>query len=308
MNKLLNPLAYVRWAYRHWRNARDIASHPLHRNAPVRSVLRWYRLKLAGRLSGTYPVLPYVGGAVLAAPKGASSASRQGKFGLAELHDQAFCLHMLRPDDLFCDVGANAGVYTVLASKALGCRSVALEPVPRSFAVLMQNIWANEIAELVDARQCAAGAERSVLHCTSELGSLNHIVDEPGDNTVEVPVEKLDDVLGGRIPRLFKIDVEGFEAAVIEGGRETLTHPDCSAVIMEVVTALERYGTTREQLVEKMRHLRFQPFWYDPFRRELTEVGPRGRFHYNQIFVRDVDFVGDRVRSGPHFVVHGTRL
>src|SRR5205823_4223202 len=125
--KLLNPFAYARWATRHYRNARLIALHPLHRNAPMTSVLRWYRLKVVRSLSGTYPIIPYVGGAVLAWPARASSVSMQAKFGLGELYDQSFCLHMLRPGDMFCDVGANAGVYTVLASKAVGCRSVSLE-------------------------------------------------------------------------------------------------------------------------------------------------------------------------------------
>jgi FkbM family methyltransferase len=301
-------MAYAGWMNRHWRVAREVASHPLHRKAPVRSVLRWYQVKLAGRLSGTYPVVPYVGGAVLAAPKAAPSALRQGKFGLAELYEQTFCLHVLRREDLFCDVGANAGVYTVLASKAVGCRSVAFEPVPRTFAVLMQNVWANDIAGRVDARQCGVGREAAMLHFTTELGSMNHVVQQPADRTVEVPVATLDQLLEGRVPRVIKVDVEGFESAVIDGARATLSHPDCAAVIMEVVRALERYGHTREQVIAQMGGFGFEPFWYDPFRRELTPVGECVQFHYNQIFVRDLDLVRERIASAPHFVVHGTRM
>lgn len=79
--------------------------------------------------------------------------------GLHEFIDMAFCLHLLRPGDLFIDVGANVGSYTILASKVVGANSFTLEPVPETFKRLKRNININDIVSLVDARCCAAGLQ-----------------------------------------------------------------------------------------------------------------------------------------------------
>lgn len=75
------------------------------------------------------------------------------RFGLGEYADMAFCLHALRPEDLFCDVGANAGVYTVLAAAAVGSKVISFEPIPRTFNLLKANVHINGIADQVDARR-----------------------------------------------------------------------------------------------------------------------------------------------------------
>ena len=63
--------------------------------------------------------------------------------GLHEFNDMAFCLHLLRSGDLFVDVGANIGSYTVLASKVAGANSITLEPVPQTFERLKRNVNIN---------------------------------------------------------------------------------------------------------------------------------------------------------------------
>lgn len=307
MLRRLIPQRLYRAAQRRRALMRDIAAGPLHRGSALAATLRYLRLQRV-RGTGTYPMVPYVGGAVLAWPAGASSVDMQAKYGLGEPYDMGFSLHLLRPDDLFCDVGANAGVYTVLASKAVGARSVSFEPVPRTFSLLMQNVWANDIGALVDARQCGVGREPGALHFTSDLWSFNHVAERDAAGAVEVPVVTLDQALDGRVPRLIKIDVEGFEGEVVAGARRTLSDPSCAAVIMELVTAVQRYGATREGIAGEMRALGFTPCWYDPFTRTFSDPGERARFRYNQIFVRDFDFVKSRVAQAPTYRVRGLDL
>jgi hypothetical protein len=62
--------------------------------------------------------------------------------GLQEFEEMAFMLHQLRPDDVFVDVGANVGAYTLLAGTA-GARCVAFEPVPATFRALRDNVRLN---------------------------------------------------------------------------------------------------------------------------------------------------------------------
>ena len=47
--------------------------------------------------------------------------------------DMACVFHFLRPGDGFLDVGANVGIYTILASGAAQARTLALEPIPAPF-------------------------------------------------------------------------------------------------------------------------------------------------------------------------------
>ena len=48
-------------------------------------------------------------------------------------------LHLLRPGDLFLDLGSNVGSYTVLAGAVAGADVIAVEPVPVTLAVLRDN-------------------------------------------------------------------------------------------------------------------------------------------------------------------------
>lgn len=299
-----NPLQIIQALRQRKRTAKQIAAAPCRNGSCWAAARRYHRLQ-DGRALGAYPVIPYLDGAVLAWPPGASSVAFQARYGLGEPFEQGFCLHALRPGDLFCDVGANAGVYTILASKVAGARVAAFEPVPQTYSLLMQNVWANDVASLVDARQCGVGSHRADLHFTADLWSFNHVVEPGTAGSVEVPVDTLDALLEGRVPFLIKIDVEGFEGEVVAGAERTLRDSRCAAVIMELVTVLENYGTDRERVASQMIDLGFTPHWYDPATREFGPVGPRGPFRYNQLFIRDMELVRDRVASAAAFELNG---
>ncbi|MGP9824285.1 FkbM family methyltransferase [Ectopseudomonas khazarica] len=222
----------------------------------------------------------------------------------------AFLLHLLRKGDLFCDVGANAGVYTVLAGRAVGCSVVAAEPVPQAFNLLMQNVYANGIADRVDARNVGVGSQVGSLNFTSSLWSYNHVVEAGGENTISVESYPLDQLLNGRVPLAIKVDVEGFEGQVIAGARETLANPELQAVVIEVWHGhLARYNDTVEQMLDAFREAGLSgPYWYDPEQRELVSPGRQEKRKFNQIFVRNIDFVSARLNSSVPYEVHGTHV
>lgn len=301
-------MVMVKRAGRTLKNIRDLLNHPLHKGRPVQTLVRWAR-QTASVLSS--PVLqttvPYVGGSVLHWPLEAGSVMICARFGLGEYADMAFCLHFLRPDDLFVDVGANAGVYTILAARAVGCHVVAAEPVPTTFDLLMQNVYANHVSDRVDARRIGIGRTREKLHFTSSLWSYNHVVEAGGENTVEVDVLPLDDVLSGRSPTMLKIDVEGFEAEVIGGATMALSDPSLKAVLIEMYEGhVAKYGGHIAEIETRLRSLGFNgPYWYDPAVRSLVAPGGQEATKYNQIFVRDMDDVKWRIERSKSYEVHG---
>jgi FkbM family methyltransferase len=129
----------------------------------------------------------------------------------------------LRPGDLFLDVGANVGVYTIWAAQ-LGAEVIALEPGRAAFHRLRQNLALNSMD--VECRQVAVGAEPGRLELTDGKDTLNRLVlpgTEEAGKTVTVDVVTLDDVLGERTATGVKVDVEGAEELVVRGAARALS-------------------------------------------------------------------------------------
>lgn len=135
-------------------------------------------------------------------------------------------LELARTAGHFLDIGANTGVYTLMATAASpGLTAVAYEPVPRIFERLRTNVDLNGLAGRCTTRQVAVGSKagRARLHVPSVALPSSASLSEQGyhgkaGELVEVEVVTVDAEQEGR-PRvdLAKIDVEGFEDQVIEG-------------------------------------------------------------------------------------------
>lgn len=123
----------------------------------------------------------------------------------------------LSPGDLFVDVGANIGLYTVYACE-LGAEVVAVEPDPANVARIRENLAENGArAEVVPK---ALSAEPGTVVFTADLNERNHIVPDGGaGRTVEATT--LDDLVGDRTA-MVKIDVEGAEELVLRGASRAL--------------------------------------------------------------------------------------
>ena len=220
---------------------------------------------------------------------------------LFEFEDMSFVLHVLTDNDLFADVGSNVGVYCVLASGVSGAKSVAMEPVPTTVDALRLNILINKLENLVDILDIGVGAERGELNfSTTEAGSNHVVLDGSGRR---VPVRRLDEIFAARTPTFLKIDAEGFETKVIEGGRRLLKDTALKAVVIEMMGVGKRYGFDEKALDSEMRRFGFDSFAYDPLLRQLTPRPPE--YILNTIYIRDLEFVKDRIRAAEPFRVLG---
>jgi len=121
---------------------------------------------------------------LLVAP-GMTGATGNIYTGLHEFYDMAFALHLLRRDDVFVDVGANVGVYTVLAS-SVEAKSISIEPINDAFDQLMLNVHLNDICDWVDPRRIGVGSKKGTLKFTSALDTTNHVVDGEEETKTEV--------------------------------------------------------------------------------------------------------------------------
>jgi FkbM family methyltransferase len=138
---------------------------------------------------------------------------------------------LLGPGDVFYDVGANVGFFTLVGARLVGPmgRVVAFEPVPWCAHAVARNIELNGFAHAQVREQAVGGADgRERLLVVGEA-SWSHL-ESTGRHAdvrdeIDVAVVALDSlVAAGAIPPpdVLKIDTEGAELQAIEGARETI--------------------------------------------------------------------------------------
>src|SRR5262245_66364773 len=123
---------------------RWIINHPLSKGRQVRNIARFLSWQIGSRLSQTPRVFELANGAKMFARPGMTGVTGNLYVGLHEFAEMAFLLHFLRPADLFADVGANVGSFSVLAGAAIGADVIAFEP-GEAFPWLVRNLVLNSL-------------------------------------------------------------------------------------------------------------------------------------------------------------------
>lgn len=282
----------------------SVFHHPLTAEAPWSAINRLLKWHIASHILGLSIIVPYVNDTKVVVRADMQLPSLI-YFGLHEFEDMSFVLHFLSDADLFCDVGANIGVYSILASGVRGARSVAMEPVPATAEALRLNIAINGLSSLVDALEIGAGADRGELDFSTDRAGGNHVV-QYGNGGCRVPVFPLDDVFATETPLLMKIDVEGFETNVIRGSKRLLNDATLKVVLMEMNGCGRRYGFDERALDSEVRGYGFNSFRYDPHSRELSLSNPQ--YILNTLYVRDHTFVEHRLKEAKSFQVRGHQI
>ena len=273
-----------------------IANHPLNRKHKIKAISRFAKWQINTRLN-PYPVVySYTDKTKLIIQRSMTGATGNLYCGLHEFNDMGFLLHFLRRDDLFVDVGANIGSYTILAAGHVGASVISVEPVPKTFEHLKNNIAINQVGNKVMMHNLALGNEKGQISFTATLDTMNHVATETETNTIEVPVDTLDAIIeNDKEPLLLKIDVEGFETNVLKGADQTLRKKNLKAIIIELNGSGTKYGYDERLLHEKLLENNYHPHQYNPFERELTPIDNFGT--HNTIYIKDPAFVRERVKE-----------
>jgi len=170
----------------------------------------------------------------------------------------------LGPGMAVADVGANFGLYALLAARAVGARGRvhAVEPAAATVRVLEDNVARNRLGA-VTVHRCAAGAVRErralVTHWHSTLNTLYASPLAPEAGREEVDVRPLDELVPAPLDVL-KIDVEGAELDVLEGARGLIAaSPRLVALVEWNPSSLRAAGREPLELPERLRALGLEP-------------------------------------------------
>jgi len=122
---------------------------------------------------------------------------------------------VLQPSDIFVDVGAQYGYYTLLAA-SVARKVIAFEPYGKKREILLGNVKRNELQN-VEVRKEALFSKNE----QAWLGRRSSRVQFKAAEGMKITLARFDDLEIGRVDAV-KIDVEGAEADVLQGMRGTL--------------------------------------------------------------------------------------
>ena len=219
--------------------------HPSNEGERTRALLRAAGFQARGRVLHRRTLARLGERSVIWADLHRSGASRAVYANPPDHDEMLTWRNGLRPGDLFVDVGANVGSYTIWAAE-LGAEVIALEPANDTFALLEENVALNDYP--IKTIRAAAGATPGTARFTSGRDCVNRL--DP-DGIAEIAVITIDSIIGNRTVAGMKVDVEGFEIDVLRGCEQALSEHRVRLIQLEWnSTSMQAVGTDREPVAD----------------------------------------------------------
>ena len=189
-------------------------------------------------------------------------------------------------DTVFYDIGANLGHYSLVFAnhKKMQCRIQAFEPNPKTFELLSKHVAMNNMENRVFPNRLALSSSAgtgTLIERPDNSGASRLGTDAPG---IPVAVSTLDLFCSQRDETrldVVKIDVEGYEVQVLEGGRATLTRFKPMIIVEFWTPGLSRAGATVDDIAACLASMGYTLFI--PAHERLVPVTdlPRGEVPVN---------------------------
>ncbi len=288
---------------------RKVCNHPPNRGQKLNALYRYFASKWYNLVLKSPFTFDFIESSVLRSNPTHQGASMHYVFGLHEWEDMMFVLHFLRSEDLFIDVGANIGAFSILSAKEAGAKTIAFEPHPQTFEELEEHKKLNHLSDdLLQTINTGLSDQEGTLAFAADLGINNHIAYNDSDRTelINVPVQRLDSLVVLDRTTVIKIDVEGYETAVVDGMGDLLFDPNLQVLIIESQGLGSRFGYKEKELHARIEKAGFTAIEYNPQARSIKTVQP-GK-NGNTIFIRDIDLVQERVRSSRPWSILGEQF
>ena len=175
----------------------------------------------------------------------------------------------MKQGDIVIDIGANVGMYSLMSAVSRSARVYAFEPEASNYNILCQNIRLNNVGDRVTA-YCAGNLDYdgfSVLNIAHDRdvgpgGSCHTVEEEKNFDLTSMRVafkQGINTVMLDTfckqmniIPDHIKMDVDGLEHRVIDGGVDSIRK--AKTVIIELNTNLQEHNNA----ISKMKSLGFK--------------------------------------------------
>jgi len=154
-----------------------------------------------------------------------------------------FC-DAIKPGSTVLDVGANVGIYTLLAAKR-GARVFAIEADPKTVEILRRNVHVNGFDDRVTVFPIAVGEQEGTVTLFRFAENRGHSNLFEGTDPVLVPCRTIDSL---DLPPIdvCKMDIEGSELPALKGMEATIRRSPRMKLLIEYAEALGASAELRE--------------------------------------------------------------
>lgn len=188
-----------------------------------------------------------------------------------DYHEMHFMRRYLKLGDAVLDVGANVGVYTLLAASLVGARGrvVSFEPGPLARSRLLENVQLNGLGN-VEVHACALGEQTGEVHFLDRCDTTNRMQTQSdlGQSSIRVPVARLDDVVSLECA-LGKMDIEGAEPLALRGAGRLMAGANPPVWLLELNGSLHAFGHTEQAFAAWLAEHGYDLCLYDADRHVL---------------------------------------
>jgi hypothetical protein len=122
----------------------QFSNHPVTKDNRIKALTKYIVFNSVNQIQSNIKY-NWIENLVFYASKGDGGIVGNIYYGLYEFDESMFMLHYLREEDIFLDIGANVGHYSLLASGIKNCQSISIEPVPNTFERLNQQVNLNKL-------------------------------------------------------------------------------------------------------------------------------------------------------------------
>lgn len=228
-----------------------------------------------------------------------------------EVDERAFVRLFLRPGEVYADIGANLGLYSVIASQTVGANGAvfSFEPDPKTHERLLFNLKANDCKNVQPFQLALSNVDESRVMQISTAGfDAYNSFGTPvrGESTfkpVDVACVSFDSFAEQnpllRNVAMMKVDVEGWESMVLRGAEKQLS--GASAPVLQIEfndQAAKALGQPCSELYRWLQKLGYSIHTFDAKNRCLVPHPYAEHYVYDNVFaVKNIEFVTARIQG-----------
>jgi FkbM family methyltransferase len=165
--------------------------------------------------------------------------------------------------DVFIDIGANIGYYSVLVGKIIGNSGqiISMEPIPYTANILKYNIKLNNLRNIKVIQKAAwSRTEIITLHVPKSLFGRSTVSNLHSTDLITVEGIPLDSICSPKEIKLLKIDAEGSEYQILKGSRKTLKKMKC--IILEASKKRDKIIDLLNEEQFNIQEMKFTTYLY----------------------------------------------
>lgn len=282
-----------------------IWSHPNCQQQKLQSLLRFMGWQIYKRLTHRYIDIQLIPDAKIRCHPDSYSAAAVLYCGLYDYDEMNFLLRYLRAEDSFIDVGANVGVYTLLAASKIHAGSLhSFEVLPKNHARLQENLRLNQFNQVKTYALAVSDQPGTVALNLAEGDSMPFITHTQTNNTITVTTDTLDNLLQNRSftnLTLAKMDIEGAELLALKGAVSLLKQQRPYVWILEINDAVSNFGHRKQDIVDFLYGYGYRLYSYSADTNKISPITLEQKQGNNVLAITDsaVDFVRDRLAEIP---------